>query len=215
MGAAAPALGSVPASAPAGAMDPFGAIVPGTPGAPLIAGVSLDGGTASGAGVMPGVDPKATIAIAATTTHAVAAARPTRPARRRGRDLAPGAAAATRCVAAGWTGGCVALSGETVPGWAAGRRAGCLHASRRSTVGWLATGPPRRSRYGSAAAPAPRPGPDSAPPITGSAMPAGKATTWREVGGSTSRKGAHLRHAASTRFQQSAQHAEPQIGQSR
>jgi hypothetical protein len=170
-------------------------------------------------GVEPGDAPNATIAIAATTTHAVAAARPTRPARRRGRDLAPGAAAATRRVAAVWTGGSTggdgAVSGETVSGCAAGRRAGCFHAGRRSTAGWPATAPSRRSRYGSAAGSSPDPGLDSGPLITGNAIPAGAATTWREAAGSTSRKGAHLRHAASTRFQQSAQHAEPQLGQSR
>jgi hypothetical protein len=217
-GTDAPGLGAVPASSPAGAIDPLGAIVAGVPGVALVAGVSLDGRISSGAGVVPGVDPKATIAIAATTTHAVAAARPTRPARRRGRDLAP-AAITTFCLAGGcaggWTGGRAAVCGEMVSGCAAGRRAGCFHAGRRSTVGWPATSPSRRSRYGSAGAAAPGAGLESPPLLTGNAMAAGAATTWREAGGSTSRKGAHLRHAASTRFQQSAQHAAPQLGQSR
>lgn len=39
--------------------------------------------------------------------------------------------------------------------------------------------------------------------------------THRDVGGSVSRKGAHFRQAPSTRFQQSAQQAAPQDGQSR
>jgi hypothetical protein len=103
VGAGAPGLGSVPASSPVGATDPFGAIVAGVPGAALVAAVSLGCGASMGTassigGVAPGDAPKATIAIAATTTHAVAAASPTRPARRRGRDLAAGVSAVTRCV---------------------------------------------------------------------------------------------------------------------
>ena len=144
--------------------------------------------------------------------------------RREARPALPGAAVATwrlvppprpaaspLAATGGWTGGRAAACDEMVSGCAAGRRVGCFHAGRRSTVGWPATSPSRRSRYGSAGAAAPGAGPESPPLLTGNAMAAGAATTWREAGGSTSRKGAHLRHAASTRFQQSAQHAAPQL----
>ena len=61
----------------------------------------------------------------------------------------------------------------------------------------------RRSAYGSAARlTSPRAGP-------------GAVTIGRWPGASTSRNGAHFRQAPSMRFQQSAQQAAPQIGQSR
>ena len=221
--AAAPGLGSVAGSPSVGAIDPVGAIVAGAPGAALVAGISCGatstGAVSSGAGAAPGDAPKATIAIAATTTHAAAAASPSRPARRRGRDLAAGVCRSDALRRGGRGPGLMPRPRrrlQRVRIWLCRGMSSRLLPRRPPLDRRLVRPPPsRRSRYGSAAAPAPGPGLDPAPPITGSAMPAGAATTWREAGGSTRRKGAHLRHAASTRFQQSAQHAAPQLGQSR
>jgi hypothetical protein len=96
-------IGLAPASSPVGATDLLGELVACASGAAGIAGTSLDCGASTGfvsieAGAAPGDAPKATMAIAATTTHAAAAANPSRPARRRGRDLAAGFVAAARWV---------------------------------------------------------------------------------------------------------------------
>jgi len=164
-----------------------------------IAGVSMV------AGVRPGVAPKAATASAATTTHAVAAASPIRPARRRGRGPAAGPMGGAEV--GGSTGGCDVGSEA-----AGGRRAGCCHAARRSTAGPSTRGSARKSRYGSAAA-CVEPTAVAPPPVP--PTPADPTAIRRAAGWSVRRNGAHFRQAPSTRFQQSAQQAAPHCGQSR
>lgn len=151
------------------------------------------------------------MARAPTKIHAAVAAMPTRPARRRprGRDgsatrFRPAFGAADgRAPAGGTSRGRWRAVGPVMP-----RVPGAPAAARRSGSAQSASGTP----------PAPVPPRGPGPPASGAtAEPAattGTTTREREVS-AWRRNGAQTRHAASTRFQQSGQHADPHEGQSR
>lgn len=173
---------------------------------PLTGTPTEDGSSSRGASVGAharfGDAPKAAAATAATMIHAADAATPIRPACRRGRVL-PWTGVATATGAATTTGVAsgaprsapgvrIPLSIDAAPDVRVGR-------ARPAARGVSA----RRSAYGSAAR------------LTSSRAGPGAVTIGRWPGASTSRNGAHFRQAPSMRFQQSAQQAAPQIGQSR
>jgi hypothetical protein len=138
----------------------------------------------------------AATARVATMTHAADAATAIRPERRRGRALQT--TGDTTGTGTAYDAACADPDARTPLsiGDSPDRRA---HVARAASGGVSA----RRSAYRSA-------GRLTSPP-TGSAT----LTIPRGPGASTRRKGAHLRQAPSPRFQQSAQQAAPQVGQSR
>jgi len=160
------------------------------------------GGASVGAHARFGDAPKVATATAATMIHAADAATPIRPACRRGRVL-PGTGVATATGARTATGAASGASRAAphvgIPpsiGAAPDVRVGRARPASRSVSA-------RRSAYRSVARP-------TWPPARPGAMTIGP---WPVV--LNSRNGAHFRQAPSARFQQSAQQAEPQIGQSR
>jgi len=157
---------------------------------------SSSGGASVGACARFGDAPKVATATAATMIHAADAATPIRPACRRGRVLPWTGVATATGVASGASRAApdvrIPRSIDAAPDVRVGR-------ARPAATGVSA----RRSAYGSAARlTSPRAGP-------------GAVTIGRWPGASTNRNGAHFRQAPSARFQQSAQQAAPQIGQSR
>lgn len=147
-----------------------------------------------------GKAPNVATAIAATITHAPAAAIPIRPARRPGRArllTAPGSSAGDD----GATGEARTTGAGSSPSRCSGARRAVGGEGRLVTRGGSSGGLAARAPSACQAGNVDPPGVSAA----GKVVPARR-------GGSISRNGAHLRQAASTRFQQSEQHVTPQPG---